>query len=70
MTENKNPFLETYDTPHQTVPFHLIRAEHYEPAIRKGIEDHDREIDAITSNPEPPTFANTILALEKTGTLF
>lgn len=69
MTENKNPFLETYDTPHQTVPFHLIRAEHYEPAIRKGIEDHDREIDAITSNPEPPTFANTILALEKTGTL-
>ena len=69
MTENKNPFLEIYDTPHQTVPFHLIRAEHYEPAIRKGIEDHDREIDAITSNPEPPTFANTILALEKTGTL-
>ena len=34
MTETKNPFLEPYNTPHHTPPFHLIKVEHYEPAIR------------------------------------
>ena len=31
MTENKNPFLKPYNTPHDTAPFHLIKIEHYEP---------------------------------------
>ena len=69
MNENQNPFLKAYDTLHHTVPFHLIKTEHYEPAILKGIEDHDREIDAIINNPETPTFDNTIIALEKSGSL-
>ena len=29
MTENKNPFLKPYNTPHDTAPFHLIKIEHY-----------------------------------------
>ena len=33
-----NPFLNRYDTPHGTVPFHLIRPEHYEPAIEAAGE--------------------------------
>ena len=33
MTENKNPFLKPYNTPHDTAPFHLIKIEHYEPAL-------------------------------------
>ena len=37
MTETKNPFLEPYNTPHHTPPFHLIKVEHYEPAIREGM---------------------------------
>ena len=69
MKENNNPFLQPYDTLHQTVPFHLIKTEHYEPAIKQGMEEHDREIDAIINNPEPPTFNNTIVALEESGSL-
>lgn len=64
-----NPFLETYTTPHGTVPFDRIKTEHYEPAIREGMRRQNEEIDAITNNPEAPTFANTILAYEKSGEL-
>ena len=69
MIENNNPFLQTYDTIHHTVPFHLIKTEHYEPAIKEGIEEHTREIEAIVNNPDEPTFDNTIVALEKAGSL-
>ena len=69
MTETQNPFFTAYHTPHQTAPFHLIRMEHYEPAILRGMEEQNKEIEAIISNPEEPTFANTIVALEKSGNL-
>ena len=67
MNENQNPFLSEYHTPHQTVPFHLIRTEHFEPAILQGMEEHDREIADIIANPDEPTFENTIEALELSG---
>ena len=63
----QNPLLATYHTPYNTAPFHLIKTEHYEPAILKSMEMHDEEIDAIVNNPEQPTFANTIVALEGSG---
>ena len=69
MTDIQNPFLTDYHTPHHTAPFHLIRTEHYEPAIRKGMEMQNYEVDAIANNPEAPTFANTIVALERSGEL-
>ena len=69
MTETQNPFFTAYHTPHQTAPFHLIRMEHYDPAILRGMEEQNKEIEAIISNPEEPTFANTIVALEKSGNL-
>ena len=69
MTDIQNPFFAETGTPHQTVPFHLIRTEHYEPAISQAMEEHDREIEAIIHNPEAPTFGNTIVALEKSGAL-
>lgn len=69
MEESKNPFFTVYHTPHQTFPFHLLNSAHYEPAIRKGMEEHNREIDAIINNPEAPTFENTIVALERSGEL-
>ncbi len=55
--------------PYGTVPFDKIKTEHYEPAIREGIRQQAAEIDAIVNNPEVPTFANTILAYEKSGEL-
>ena len=65
----QNPFFEKYSTPHGTIPFDKIKTEHYEPAIREGISRHDAEIDAIISNTEAPTFANTVAAYEKSGQL-
>ena len=69
MTENQNPFLTAYHTPHQTTPFHLIKTEHFEPAVQIGMEEQNREIENIVQNPEKPTFANTIVALERSGSL-
>lgn len=69
MIQAQNPFFEKFSTPHGTVPFDRIKPEHYEPAIREGIRRHDAEIDAITNNPEAATFANTIVAYEKSGEL-
>ncbi len=69
MTDITNPFLTVHHTPHQTFPFHLLETGHYEPAIRKGIEEQNKEIDAIINNPAPANFQNTIVALEKSGSL-
>ena len=69
MTETQNPFFENIHTPHGTVPFDHIAVEHYAPAIRRGIECQNEEIDAIVNNLEPANFHNTILALEKSGQL-
>ncbi len=65
----QNPFLKEYGTPHETVPFDRIKLTDYEPAIREGMREENEEIKRITDNPEPPTFDNTILALEQAGQL-
>ena len=64
-----NPLLAAYDTPYDAPPFHLIKNEHYKPAILEGIRVHQSEVDAIAGNTEAPTFANTIEAIDKAGTL-
>ena len=64
-----NPFFEIYSTPHGTVPFNLIKTEHYAPAIHEGIRRQNGEIDAIINNPDAPTFENTIVPYEKSGEL-
>ena len=65
---SKDIFTKEFQTPHHSAPFSLISEEDFEPAILAGIEKAKAEIDAIALNPEPPTFANTIVALERTGT--
>ena len=62
-----NPFRQEWDTPYGVAPFADIRDEHYMPALRKGILERRAEIEAIVNNPEPPTFENTIIALETSG---
>ena len=69
MTQDINPLLSENQTLHGTMPFHLIKTEHYEPAILKGMEIHNQEIEAIINQTDAPTFANTIVALEKSGAL-
>lgn len=63
----ENPFFTEYETPFGVPPFDLITTTHYLPAFNKGIEEHVAEIEAIVSNTDAPTFANTILALEYSG---
>ncbi len=69
MSCSRNPFIEDYTTPYNTPPFHLIKTEHYEPAMIKGMEQQNAEVEAIVNNPENPTFNNTIVALERSGKL-
>ena len=64
-----NPFEQVWDTPFEVPPFDKIKDEHYMPAFTKGMEENLKEIDAIVNNPEEPTFANTLEALERSGTL-
>lgn len=64
---DENPFFKPFDTPYGTAPFDKIKNEHYIPAFEKAIVEHQREIDEITSNPQPATFSNTIEALENAG---
>tara|TARA_R110002096_G_scaffold6409_1_gene29656 strand:+ start:15700 stop:17856 length:2157 start_codon:yes stop_codon:yes gene_type:complete len=64
-----NPFMEEWDTPYGVPPFAEIDDAHYMPAIKKGILELRADIEAITGNPEPPSFENTIVALELAGEL-
>lgn len=64
-----NPFLTEWDTPYGIPPFSLISTEDYIPAIKSGIEQQEAEIKAIVNNPEAPTFENTIVPLELSGSI-
>jgi peptidyl-dipeptidase Dcp len=64
-----NPLLKPWTTPFGVPPFGDIKPEHFLPAIKAGVEQQRREIDAIANNPEPPTFANTLEAMENAGEL-
>ena len=63
----ENPLLTVSSDMYGAPQFDKIRNEHYIPAFKAGIEEAKAEIDAITSNPAAPDFANTIEALEYSG---
>lgn len=64
-----NPFFAESALPYQLPPFDKIRDEHYRPAFETGMAGQLKEIEAIAANPEPPTFENTIVAMERSGRL-
>lgn len=64
-----NPFFSEFDTPFGVPPFEKIKEEHYLPAFKEAMEQQKQKIEAIIDDPEPPTFENTIEALENSGTL-
>ncbi len=65
----ENPFFKEWTTPHGVPPFDEIKIEHYLPALKEGIEQHEAEIDAILANTDEPTFENSILTFDKSGKL-
>lgn len=68
-TDDSNPLLQPYNTPFNVPPFDKIKDEHYIPAFKEGILQEQKEIEAIINSPEPPTFANTIEAMDGSGAL-
>lgn len=66
-SQPRNPILEPWETPFQVPPFGTISTDHYRPAFEEGMRLHREEIRAITTNPDPATFANTVEALERSG---
>ncbi len=64
-----NPLLAPSTLPFGAPPFNLITDSDYQPAIDDAIAQQRRAVAAIADNPAPPTFANTIVALEKSGRL-
>jgi peptidyl-dipeptidase Dcp len=65
-----NPFYAPSTLPFQAPPFDKIKDSDYQPAIEAGMAEQIKEVETIANNPAPPTFENTIVALEKTGQLF
>ena len=64
-----NPLLESWDTPYQLPPFDRIKPEHYLPAFKVAFAEQRDAIEVIATNPETPTFANTIEAIETSAPL-
>ncbi|MFO0676184.1 MAG: M3 family metallopeptidase [Polyangiaceae bacterium] len=63
-----NPLLGTWKGPYGGVPpFDAVKVEHFAPAYEAAMQTMRAEIDAIANATTPPTFANTILALEDAG---
>ncbi|CAM3018599.1 M3 family metallopeptidase [Saccharomonospora xinjiangensis] len=69
MTTADNPLLTASDLPYEFPPFDRISGEHFLPAFEAGMAEQSAEVEAIATNPEPPTFDNTIVALERSGEL-
>ncbi|MBR4218709.1 MAG: M3 family metallopeptidase [Bacteroidales bacterium] len=67
MKHQDNPLLQAWSTPYQTPPFDKIKIEHYLPAFKEAIKEARKEIEEIKSNPDEPTFENTIAALDRSG---
>ncbi|SHG04541.1 peptidyl-dipeptidase Dcp/oligopeptidase A [Salegentibacter echinorum] len=63
MSNENNPLLQDFNY----APFSKIENKHFKPAISKAIAIAREEINAITENPEEPTFHNTIETLEFSG---
>ncbi|MDA0636605.1 M3 family metallopeptidase [Nonomuraea sp. MCN248] len=62
-----NPFFAPSSLPYRLPPFAEIREEHYLPAFERGMAEHLAEVAAIAGDEDPPTFDNTIAALERSG---
>lgn len=63
------PFHPPSTLPHGLPPFAEVTHAHFLPAFEQGMADHRAEIAAIAADPAPPTFENTLVAMERAGQL-
>ncbi len=64
-----NPFARPSTLPYEMPAFDHIKDAHFRPAFEAGMAEHRKEVEAIGHNSAPPTFENTLVALEKSGQL-
>ena len=64
-----NPLLQASTLPYQVPAFDKIKDSDFEPAIAEGMKQQLAEMEQIANNPEAPSFENTLVAMEKSGTL-
>lgn len=69
MNARQNPFFSVSTLPYQAPPFDQIQQQDFLPALQAGIEEKRREVEAIATCSDEPTFLNTYEALEKSGQL-
>jgi peptidyl-dipeptidase Dcp len=65
----ENPLLQSSTLPFGAPRFDRITDNDYLPAIEAGMAQQIKEVDATANNPAPPTFENTLVAMEKSGQL-
>jgi peptidyl-dipeptidase Dcp len=66
---SSNPFYSQSKLPYQAPPFNKIKDGDFKPAFDEGMKVQLLELEKIANNPAPPTFENTLAALEKSGRL-
>ncbi|HEX4117174.1 MAG TPA: M3 family metallopeptidase [Rhizomicrobium sp.] len=64
-----NPFFEDWTAPYGAPPLDRIAPEHFPPAYDRALAEHVAQVAAIAENPDPPSFENVVVALEKSGRL-
>ncbi|MEO8485501.1 MAG: M3 family metallopeptidase [Betaproteobacteria bacterium] len=67
MNDADNPLLQPWTGPLGLPPFGRFGTEHFAPAFDAAMREHRAEVAAIAGNPEPPTFANTVAAIDACG---
>jgi peptidyl-dipeptidase Dcp len=70
MPGTTNPLLQPWTGAYQLPPFLDLRPEHFEPAYEVAMREQLAEVEAIATNPQPPTFENTVQALDRGGRTF
>src|ERR1700761_1318009 len=63
----ENPFSQPSTLPYQLPPFDRVKDAHYLPAFEEGMREQRQEVEKITGNSAAADFANTIVALERSG---
>jgi len=67
-SSSPNPITEEWSGPYGGVPpFDKVKIADFKPALEEAMTEQLAEIDAIAKTPEPPSFDNTIAAMERTG---
>ncbi|MEI8276764.1 MAG: M3 family metallopeptidase, partial [Hyphomicrobiales bacterium] len=67
LASTQNPLLADWTGAYGLPPFATLTPEHFRPAFDTALAAHRAELDAMSANPDKPTFGNTIVALEKSG---